>query len=394
MNVLHLNASAHDGGAARAAQRLHNALLDNGINSDFQSALPQAMNRWRHWRARWRYRGFRTAVPGLHTIAWPDTALGRQLMCHSNPRLVLHFHWLGDDLLSIEQLGQLNGPLCWTLHDMWPFCGAEHYTSDNRFSEGYLSTNRPVCERGQDLNLRTWARKHRAWRRPQQLIAPSRWLQSCVQRSALLGHWPCVHIPNAIDENQWHPLNREFARQTLGLPRDRPLVLLVAMGGFADFRKGADLLVEAMQYLRRKLPAELVLVGGQPPHKLPFPCHGLGSIQDDRLLKLAYAASDLLALPSRLDNLPNTALEAQMCGRPVVAFKTSGAAETVEPGLTGALSEDFDPKTFAKALLKILQHPQPHIIEEQCRDIAIQQWSTSVVVKAHETVYRSLLEFQ
>jgi len=394
MNVLHLNASDQDGGAARAAQRLHNALLDNGINSEFQSALPQAMNRWRHLRARWRYRGFRTAAPGLHTIAWPNTALGRRLICHFNPRLVLHFHWLGDDLLSIEQLGRLNGPLCWTLHDMWPFCGAEHYTSDNRFLEGYLSTNRPVGEHGQDLNLRTWTRKYRAWRRPHQLIAPSRWIQSCVQRSALLGHWPCVHIPNAIDENQWHPLNRDFARQTLGLPRDCPLVLFVAMGGFADFRKGADLLVEAMQHLRRKSPAELLLVGGQPPHNLPFPCHGLGSIQDDRLLKLAYAASDLLALPSRLDNLPNTALEAQMCGRPVVAFKTSGSAETVEPGLTGALSEDFDPKTFSKALLKILQHPQPQIIAKHCRNIAIQQWSTSVVVKAHETVYRSLLEFQ
>ena len=391
INVLHLNSSTHDGGAARAAQRLHMALLGHGINSTFQAGSPEAINPWRHWRARWRYRGFRTVVPGLHTIAWPDTVLGRQLLRNHNSQLVRHFHWLGDDLLSIEQLGRLKGPLCWTLHDMWPFCGAEHYTTDSRFLNGYLSTPRPLGESGQDLNCRTWARKRRAWRRPLQLIAPSRWLQNHVQRSALLGQWPCVHIPNAIDDQQWHPLNQEFARDALGLPRDRPLVLFVAMGGLADPRKGADLLVEAMQYLRQQLPAELVLVGGQPPHELPFPCHSLGSIHDNRLLKLAYAASDLLALPSRLDNLPNTALEAQMCGRPVVAFNSSGTAETVEPGLTGALAEGLEPKALAQALLDVLQYQKPRLMVDNCRKRAIELWSPSVVAKAHKIIYQELM---
>lgn len=390
-NVLHLNSSSHEGGAARAAQRLHQALLANGIDSSFISGDPKAKNLWRHLRARWRYKGFRAATPGLHTIAWPDTNLGRQLLRNPNSQLVRHFHWLGDDLLSIEQLGRLKGPLCWTLHDMWPFCGAEHYTTDSRFLNGYLSTPRPPGESGQDLNCRTWARKRRAWRRPLQLIAPSRWLQNHVQCSALLGQWPCLHIPNAIDDQQWHPLDQEFARDALGLPRDRPLVLFVAMGGLADPRKGADLLVEAMQYLRQQLPAELVLVGGQPLQELPFPCHDLGSVQDDRLLKLAYAASDLLALPSRLDNLPNTALEAQMCGRPVVAFNSSGTAETVEPGLTGALAEGLDPKAFAHAVLDVLQSQTPELITHNCRKRAIELWCPSVVANAHKNMYQELM---
>jgi glycosyltransferase involved in cell wall biosynthesis len=200
-----------------------------------------------------------------------------------------------------------------------------------------------------------------------------------------------LHIPNAIDDQQWHPLDQEFARDALGLPRDRPLVLFVAMGGLADPRKGADLLVEAMQYLRQQLPAELVLVGGQPLQELPFPCHNLGSVQDDRLLKLAYAASDLLALPSRLDNLPNTALEAQMCGRPVVAFNSSGTAETVEPGLTGALAEGLDPKAFAHAILDVLQSQTPELITHNCRKRAIELWCPSVVANAHKNMYQELM---
>ncbi|MEN9877564.1 MAG: hypothetical protein RLZZ158_603 [Cyanobacteriota bacterium] len=390
-SVLHLNASAHEGGAARAALRLHNALLANGINSAFQSAHPEAINPWRHWLSRWRYHGFRTAVPGLHTIAWPDTALGRRLMRQPDPRLVLHFHWLGDDLLSIEQLGRLNGPLCWTLHDMWPFCGAEHYTNDSRYSEGYLSTNRPAGESGKDLNRLTWSRKLRSWRRPLQLITPSRWLQGCVRRSALLGDWPCVHIPNAIDHDQWYPLNQEFARQSLGLPMGIPLVLFVAVGGLADPRKGSDLLLQALQLLREKLPVELVLVGGKVPSRLSFPCHDLGFIDDDQHLQLIYAACDLLALPSRLDNLPNTALEAQMCGRPVVAFESSGAAETVEHGFSGALAAGLDPSSFARALWQVLQYPQPQKMSDQCRKRAMQLWSPAVVAKAHANMYQKLL---
>ena len=37
---------------------------------------------------------------------------------------------------SINQISKIKSKIVWTMHDMWPFCGAEHYTSDERYKRG------------------------------------------------------------------------------------------------------------------------------------------------------------------------------------------------------------------------------------------------------------------
>jgi glycosyltransferase involved in cell wall biosynthesis len=108
---------------------------------------------------------------------------------------------------------------------------------------------------------------------------------------------------------------RAQALALLGLPANHPLVLFGAMGGSADPRKGADLLLEALQRLRSQVagtplePLELVVFGqsrpAQPPD-LGFPIHYSGHLHDDLSLRLLYAAADVFVIPSRQDNLPNT----------------------------------------------------------------------------------------
>lgn len=195
-------------------------------------------------------RGFTTSNPTLHSVAWPATGLGRELQHfhHHGEADVLHLHWLGDNTLSIEEIGRLTMPLVWTLHDQWAFCGAEHYTSpplpgevasrDERFALGYSPSSRPDHEVGFDLNRRTWLRKLRAWSRPIQIVCPSTWLADCARRSSLMAGWPITVIPNPLDLVTWSPLDQNQARAVLQLPQDRPLVLFGAMGGTADFRKG------------------------------------------------------------------------------------------------------------------------------------------------------------
>ena len=51
----------------------------------------------------------------------------------------------------------------------------------------------------------------------------------------------------------------------------------------------------------------------------------------------------MFVIPSRQDNLPNTGLEAHACGTPVVAFATGGLVDIVDPQITGALAQPFDP---------------------------------------------------
>ena len=49
-----------------------------------------------------------------------------------------------------------------------------------------------------------------------------------------------------------------------------------------------------------------------------------------------------MIIPSRIDNLPNTALESLMCSTPVVAFRTSGLVDIIDHKENGYLQKPFD----------------------------------------------------
>ena len=69
-------------------------------------------------------------------------------------------------MASIKDIGRINKPVIWTLHDMWAFCGAEHTSWDNRWQDGYTKKNRLNTEGGFDLNRWTWNRKIKYWKIP------------------------------------------------------------------------------------------------------------------------------------------------------------------------------------------------------------------------------------
>jgi glycosyltransferase involved in cell wall biosynthesis len=358
-------------------------------------------------------RGFRTANPTLHSIALPATGLGTELQQrHRQGQAdLVHLHWLGDSTLSIEEIGRLPMPLVWTLHDQWAFCGAEHYTSpplpgetassDERFAQGYSSTSRPSHEAGPDLNRRTWLRKRRAWRRPIHIVCLSQWMADCVRRSTLMGAWPITVIPNPIDLSVWAPCDQAQARTLLGLPVERPLVLFGAMGGGADPRKGADLLLDALKHLRSQTSGtpleqlELVVFGQSRPPQPPdlgFPIHYSGHLHDDLSLRLLYAAADVFVIPSRQDNLPNTGLEAHACGTPVVAFATGGLVDIVDDCVTGALAKPFDPLSLASAILWVLEDPKRRAgLSRSSRSRAYQLWHPLRVAAEYVRVYEQAL---
>jgi glycosyltransferase involved in cell wall biosynthesis len=73
----------------------------------------------------------------------------------------------------------------------------------------------------------------------------------------------------------------------------------------------------------------------------------LGAVGDVRPV---YAAADALVLPSRTEGIPGAAVEAGLCGLPVVGFPVGGVPEVVEQEVTGLLVETRDPSVLAAAL--------------------------------------------
>ena len=357
-------------------------------------------------------KGFVSANPVLFSTAWPSTGLGNELEHLNQQGLIdiVHFHWLGDRTLSIEEIGRLPMPLVWTLHDQWPFCGAEHYTTpppsnqpestDNRFVCGYSPASRPEHESGPDLNRITWLRKRCSWRRPIHIICPSNWLAECARRSALMANWPITVIPNPIDLNVWSPFDQKQSRALSGLPAGRPIVLFGALGGTSETRKGADLLLHALQYLRTQLVGtpleelELVVFGQSRPLEPPdlgFPIHYIGRLHDDLTLRLLYASADVFVIPSRQDNLPNTGLEAHACGTPVVAFRTGGLVDIVDHNITGALADPFDPLSLAESIRWVLEDSERRRqLGLAARQKAERLWSFPRVAGLYANVYQQV----
>ena len=104
-------------------------------------------------------------------------------------------------------------------------------------------------------------------------------------------------------------------------------------------------------------PSELNIIGGDGnkcTSSFPFPVHFRGVLANNQDLRLHYAASDLLVISSRQDNLPNTGLEAHACGLPVVGFRVGGLPDITEDGISGALADPFEPLSMARAIQWLL----------------------------------------
>ena len=409
MRVIHLSTADSNGGAARAAYRIHKALQGTGIQSEMvvneassgdwsvkgpAGKLGKASSRLRRYLASPFKALLHTENPVLHTPALVPSGWPGKL--NATDADVVHLHGVHDEMISIADIGRIVKPVVWTLHDMWGFCGAEHYSEDDRWCEGYWPGNRPPHESGFDLNRWTWLRKRRHWRRPLSIVTPSRWLADCASSSMLMRDWPVTVVPNCLDTERWQPLPQFLARQLLGLPEEGPLLLFGAIGGSQDPRKGFDLLLEALAQLRDRQPGlQLVVFGELAPSEPPdlgFPVHYAGHLHDNLSLRALYSAADVFVLPSRQDNLPNTALEAQSCGTPVVAFRTGGLPDIVEHLRTGYLAQPNDPCDLAAGIAWVLDDRlRLQTLGEAARSRAEQLWNPARVASLYLEVYRAAL---
>jgi glycosyltransferase involved in cell wall biosynthesis len=417
MKILHVCTSDAETGAGRAAYRLHRALVDGGHDSHMRvldrrtgddrvkggrpgkgvpaKAAARVRRRWRTYRER----GWATTNPVIHSFGHDGAGLLDEL--NAGDAEILNLHWLGG-MLSVADIGRLQKPIVWTFHDMWAFCGGEHYVEDDasaRFRHGYLASNRPAGEQGPDLNRRTWEAKRRRWAQQRfTVVCPSHWMAECTSGSALLAGAPVHVIANALDtEDLWRPLPRDAARAALRLPPDKRLVLMGAEGGVTDPRKGGDLLRDMMDrfVLRSPGEVELMIYGQSAPTGLehwPCPVHWLGTVRDDRVLVAAYSAADAMVVPSRQDNLPNTAVEAQACGVPVVAFDVGGLPDIVTHQVSGWLARPFDVDDLAGGLLWVLQDETRRLaLSAAGRDHAVERFAEPVVADQYAGVYARTL---
>ena len=409
MRVFALNLSDSIGGAAKAAYRIHKAVAMLGVDSTLvvnrkslvdasivglKSSLEILIDKFRSGFGVLVSRTMRTPNADYHSAAIFPTSWSKKL---ARPEVdVIHLPWINVELMSIGDFGAIQKPLVWTLHDMWAFSGAEHYSRTFRWKDGYTQANRPIGEAGFDLNRWTWNRKRKSWKRPIQIVTPSHWLAECVKNSALMRGWPVEVIPNPIDVDQWTPIDKKIAREKLGLPLGVPLILFGAIGGAADPRKGFDFLKSALQLLSKiRGDLELVVFGQESPDQaidLGFPIHYLGHLSNDVDMQMAYSAADVLVAPSIQEVFGQTASEAHACACPAVAFEGTGLADVIEHQKTGYLARLGDVEDLAAGISWVLESTSKSTqLNTAARARAVEKFSYPVIARQYQNIYSKVL---
>lgn len=406
MKILTISNSDTSGGASRAAYRLHQSyllsglrselLVNNKVSDDYTVHQPtSSINASISVKLEALIQRFQISRnPVLHSGNWFGSQVFKTIK-YSDCDIV-NVHWVNKECLSIKQIGQINKPVVMTLHDMWAFCGGEHYCEDyenSRFRLGYNSTKTTNLVKGIDLNKVVWSRKVKYWKKPFTIVTPSEWLSLCARESVLFKGWNVVTIPNALDTKVFKPINKRLARELLGLPLNNKLIGFGALRGTEDPRKGADLLFKSLNFLSGA-NVECVVFGQSTPKLKPItniPMNFIGHIHDDITLALFYNAIDIMVVPSRQEAFGQTASEAQSCGTPVVAFNTTGLSDVVKHKMTGYLANPFDVNDLAYGIEYLLKNEDGIDFNGNSRNRAIKLWDYNVISEQYRDLFNSVL---
>ena len=360
MRVLIVNTSERTGGAAVAAHRLMDALNNNGVKAKMLvrdketdqltvSALPQS------WRQQWNF-------------LWERFVVWTRLHFKREHLFEIDIANCGTDITKLPIL-ESGKPVVWTMHDIWPATAICHYC---RGCEQYQveCTKCPLLPGG-SMAKRVWRQKVRMLQSQCiTFVCCSEWLAGEAKKSALLAGQRIVSIPNAIDSRVFCPQDKQQARQILGLPVDRRIILFVSQR-VTDPRKGMNYFVEAIQTLVQQHPemrenTGVAILGGHAEEvasQLALPSYPLGYVSDPQRIVSVYNAADVFVLPS-LE--PNTLMEAMACGVPCVSFRVGGIPEMIDHQSNGYVAQPCDANDLAQGIHYVLAEADYDELSHEC----------------------------
>lgn len=207
-------------------------------------------------------------------------------------------------------------------------------------------------------------------------------------------------LPNGVEIARYSPCSevRARVRRELGLSADALVVGFV--GRLVDL-KGVPTLLEALGNLLPVVPEIRALVVGSGPE--------LGRLQDcvansaalrgrvmfvgarDDVADL-LKAMDIFVLPSLMEGMSNTILEAMATGVPVIATRVGGNPEIVTDAVAGYLFEPGDAVDLSKKLATLLlDRGLRGSIGHEARKRILKDFSLEVMLTRYRELYLGLV---
>ena len=416
MRVLIVNTSEKTGGAAVAANRLMEALINNGVKAkmlvrDKQTDCLTVVSAGDGWRQRWHFLWERWRIfmamhfSKTHLFEADIANVGTDIttLPEFKEADIIHLHWINQGFLSLNGIQKIlssGKPVVWTMHDIWPATAICHYARgccryQNKCESCPLLPRRSVS----DLSAVVWRRKNEILRKYHiSFVACSRWLEGEAKKSALLKGQRVTNIPNPINSHVFCPSDKLQAREALGLPLGKHVILFVSQR-VTDKRKGLDYLVEAVNRMAvqdssLKDNTAIAVLGGHSEEVadlLPLPVFPLGYVSDESKIVKVYNAADVFVLPSLEDNLPNTIMEAMACGVPCVGFNIGGIPEMIGHLKSGYVAKAADADDLARGIKWVLDFKGEELSKEARRKVLNSYSQQSVAIKYIELYQETAL---
>ena len=417
MRVLIVNTSEKTGGAAVAANRLMEALKNNGVKAKMlvgekltdQITVVPLRHRWlQRWRFMWeRWCIFlRLHFSRLHLFEIDTASAGADItrLPEFKEADVIHLNWINQGMLSLRSIRKIlrsGKPVVWTMHDLWPATGICHYA---RTCPSFRTAchNCPLLPGGggkDDLSRRVWTRKKRLYHASNiHFVTCSRWLEEQAKQSSLMVGQRITAIPNTIDTRIFCPTDRREARLAAQLPAEGKVILFVSQK-VTDERKGVAYFVEAVNRLAAEHPelaadTSVAVLGGNAEEvcgKLKLPSYPLGYVADEHTIVSIYNSADVYVLPSLEDNLPNTIMEAMACGVPCVGFRVGGIPEMIEHRRTGYIANFKDSNDLATGMAWTLLEADRDELRANCLRKVAHDYSQQSVAMRYIEVYNETI---
>lgn len=186
--------------------------------------------------------------------------------------------------------------------------------------------------------------------RAKALVVPSGFLKEVFAHHGM----QASIVPNIVDLQRFRP----------GARAEGPPRLLVARN--LEPLYGNETALRAMALVRARRPARLVIAGTGPEEGrlrtlavelgIDADVDFAGRLDRDEMARL-LRGSHVALNPSRVDNMPNSLLEALASGVPVVSTDVGGVPFLVEHERTALLVPSGDPQAMAAAVLRVLDEP-------------------------------------
>jgi glycosyltransferase involved in cell wall biosynthesis len=394
-------ATGQGGGASRVAENLTVWLRELGHEADllvtesFGSDAAYVKPAFGEETPLFRRRMARSIDWFLAPVVPFDRWMGLEKRLEGYDVVHLHDHWQTYSPRLITQLAKHRG-LFWTFHDCSGFTGGCMYPMGCEKFQHHCGWC-PIMGRkrrysGRDFTR--WIRRERARQFKQTSLTvstPSRWMAEMAKASGMLTAEPEI-IPYGVDSQLFGEVSREKARQDLGLPQGRQIVLVSAHVISANNdRKGIRDCLEALKACRDLKPFVLLVGEGNEALRAQwedFDFKYTGYVTDPEILSQWYASADVFLFGSKSDNFPMAVLESMSCRVATVAYAAGGIAEQVVDGVTGWLAPQGDCAQFAANLRNALQAPDLTARGEAARQVAVTQYDKYDFARAYLAHYK------